>query len=84
MYVCSVPHPVLSVDVCSSLDEQGCHLRATTGSSCHQRGPSKLSFPDLGVRPPVQEDLDGLEVTYLINSTVECGPSILSETRRQN
>ena len=37
----------------------------------------------LDVCPPVQEDLDGPEVTFL-RSIAEGSPSILSETQRQH
>ena len=42
-----------------------------------------LLFPGLDVCPPVQENLDSLEMAF-VSSPVESGAPILAETQRQN
>ena len=42
-----------------------------------------LLFPGLDVCPPVQENLDDLEMAF-VSSPEESGAPILSETQRQN
>jgi hypothetical protein len=44
---------------------------------------SAYLIPGLDVCPPVQEDLDSLEVAF-VSSTIENGGPILSESQRQN
>ena len=47
------------------------------------RSTNAYLVPGLDVRPPVQEELDGLQVT-LLSSPIESGGPTLPESQKQN